>query len=698
MNITLLALLLSFAAASAPAAQPPFTIRQVMSAPFATAPLAAPNGARLAWLENSEGKRNIWVAEAPDWTGRRITSFDRDDGQEIDELAWAPDGSYLLFARGGDFENGGDNPNPDWTPTKLEQAIWSVGLDRTPARRLTEGHAPTISPRGDIVAFLRGGQIFFMKPTGENVKNVVTQKGTQSDLTWSPDGSALAFVSGRGNHRFIGLYSPAGNNLRYLDASVDRDTSPVWSPDGRQIAYLRIPTAGPVFGPGPQREGEPWSIRVADAQSGEAHQVFRAANGRGSVFQDIVAERQFFWTAGDRLVFPWERTGWLHLYSVPVAGGTAAELTPGDGEVEHVALSHDAKTVYFSANFRDIDRRHLWSVAAHGGDSPKELTPGEDIEWKPEPVADGSALAFLVSSYNQRAHAVLRTADGKLKPLGTGAAPAGFPAGSLVKPQAVLLTAADGLQIHGQLFLPPPDSRMRHPALVFFHGGSRRQMLLGFHYMYYYSNAYSLNEYFASRGYVVLSVNYRSGIGYGLNFREALNYGAHGGSEFNDVIGAGLYLKSRPDVDPDRIGVWGGSYGGYLTAMALSRASDLFKAGVDFHGVHDWSAWRAYPAISEGDPKQRQQRTEALRLAFDSSPMSSIDGWKSPVLLIHGDDDRNVSFSQTVMLVEALRRRNVEFEELIFPNEIHDFLKHADWVKAYEASADFFARKLTPRQ
>jgi dipeptidyl aminopeptidase/acylaminoacyl peptidase len=132
--------------------------------------------------------------------------------------------------------------------------------------------------------------------------------------------------------------------------------------------------------------------------------------------------------------------------------------------------------------------------------------------------------------------------------------------------------------------------------------------------------------------------------------------------------------------------------------MALSRASDLFQAGVDFHGVHDWSAWRNYPAISEGDPKQREARTEALRLAFDSSPMSSIDGWKSPVLLIHGDDDRNVSFSQTVMLAEALRRRNVEFEQLIFPNEIHDFLKHADWVRAYEASADFFARKLAPRR
>ncbi|HMJ61347.1 MAG TPA: prolyl oligopeptidase family serine peptidase, partial [Bryobacteraceae bacterium] len=422
--------------------------------------------------------------------------------------------------------------------------------------------------------------------------------------------------------------------------------------------------------------------------------VFRAVNGVGSVFHDIVTDRQLFWAADDRLVFPWERTGWLHLYSVPLAGGAAVELTPGEGEVEHVTLSRDAKTVYFSANFRDIDRRHLWSVAARGGESPKELTSGENIEWSPEPLADGSAIAFLTSSYNQRAHAALAT-RGTIKSL-TATAPSSFPADSLVKPQAVRITAADGLEIHGQLFLPPPDGRTRHPALVFFHGGSRRQMLLGFHYMYYYSNSYSLNQYLANQGYVVLSVNYRSGIGYGLNFREALNYGARGGSEYNDVMGAGLYLKARPDVDAERIGIWGGSYGGYLTAMGLSRASDLFKAGVDFHGVHDWSAWRDYPAIAEGDPKQRQERVEALRLAFDSSPMSSIDGWKSPVLLIHGDDDRNVSFSQTVMLAEALRKRHVEFEELIFPNEIHDFLKHGDWVKAYEASADFFARKLSP--
>jgi dipeptidyl aminopeptidase/acylaminoacyl peptidase len=228
--------------------------------------------------------------------------------------------------------------------------------------------------------------------------------------------------------------------------------------------------------------------------------------------------------------------------------------------------------------------------------------------------------------------------------------------------------------------------------VLFFHGGSRRQMLLGFHYRGYYHNAYALNQYLASRGYVVLSVNYRSGIGYGMEFREALNYGARGASEFNDVMGAGLYLASRPEVDRARIGLWGGSYGGYLTALGLARASDLFAAGVDLHGVHDWNQ-----VIRNFVPAyQAEQRVEVARLAFESSPMASLDTWRSPVLVIHGDDDRNVPFSETVGLVERLRARGVEVEQLIFPDEVHGFLLHRNWIAAYEATAEFFDRKLRP--
>jgi dipeptidyl aminopeptidase/acylaminoacyl peptidase len=151
-------------------------------------------------------------------------------------------------------------------------------------------------------------------------------------------------------------------------------------------------------------------------------------------------------------------------------------------------------------------------------------------------------------------------------------------------------------------------------------------------------------------------------------------------------------LKNRPDVDGKRIGLWGGSYGGYLTALGLARASDLFAVGVDFHGVHDWNNV-IHNFVNAYDPNKD---TNAARIAFESSPLASVSTWRSPVLLIHGDDDRNVPFHETVLLVEALRKQGVPFEQLIFPDEIHGFLTQRRWIEAYEASARFMDKYLNP--
>jgi dipeptidyl aminopeptidase/acylaminoacyl peptidase len=328
-------------------------------------------------------------------------------------------------------------------------------------------------------------------------------------------------------------------------------------------------------------------------------------------------------------------------------------------------------------------------VAVTGG-TPTALTRGTGVEWMPAPVSD-STVAFLRSDAKTAAHAAI-VHDGAARPLAPETMPAEFPAAQLVEPEAVTITATDGLSIPAQLFRPR-DLRAgeKRPAVLFFHGGSRRQMLLGWHHMSYYHSTYAMNQYLASRGYLVLSVNYRSGTGYGLNFREALNYGATGASEFNDVLGAGLYMKNRPDVDPNRIGVYGGSYGGYLTAHALARASDLFAAGVDIHGVHDWNVGiRTFiPSYNPGPEIERRN--------FDASPLAFVAGWRSPVLLIHGDDDRNVSFAETVTLAEALRKQGVRFEQLVLPDEIHGFLRHESWLKVFGAAADFFDRYLRGR-
>jgi dipeptidyl aminopeptidase/acylaminoacyl peptidase len=513
-------------------------------------------------------------------------------------------------------------------------------------------------------------------------------RGDASSLRLSPDGSLLAFISARGDHSFCGLYDFGSKSVRWMSPSVDVDAEPVFSPDGKSIAFLREPSTREPFAFGPKRAGEPWSIRVADVATGQGRVVFQAEPGRGSVFSEVTAPNRILWTSTGHIVFPWERDGWKHLYSIASTGeGGPRLLTHGAFEVEHVALSPDGKEVIFSSNSDDIDRRHLFRVAAAGG-PVNAITSGKGIEWSPAISSDGKAIAYLRSDAKLPARAAIQVAFGSPRDL----VPFEFPSDALVEPQPVVFSAADGMRIRGQLFVGGngTSNGARKPAVIFFHGGSRRQMLLGWHYMSYYHNAYALNQYLASRGYIVLSVNYRSGTGYGMEFREAVNYGATGASEFSDVLGAGLYLQSRTDVDPARIGLWGGSYGGYLTALGLARASNLFAAGVDIHGVHDWNV-----VIRNFVPTYNAEAQAGVaKLAFESSPLAHMKGWRSPVLLIHGDDDRNVPFSESVALAEALRKQGVEFEQVVFPDEIHGFLRHARWVEAFRAAAGFLDRKL----
>jgi len=271
-----------------------------------------------------------------------------------------------------------------------------------------------------------------------------------------------------------------------------------------------------------------------------------------------------------------------------------------------------------------------------------------------------------------------------------------FPLGQLVEPRQVVFETADDWQIHGQLFVPEGlSSGADAPAVIFMHGGSRRQMLLGWHNRGYYHGAYAFNQYLVAKGYVVLSVNYRSGIGYGVDFREPPEYGWRGASEYQDIVAAGRYLQSLSEVDPERIGLWGGSYGGYLTAMGLARDSDLFKAGVDLHGVHDWSEQLRWYGRGQIEGPSEAERERTRQLAFRSSPVADIETWTSPVLIIHGDDDRNVPFEASIDLVTRLRQKgDIHFEEIYFIDDVHGFLRHENWLTVFRAAGDFFDRFL----
>ena len=585
-------------------------------------------------------------------------------------------------------------------------------------------------------------------------KPFISAWGTNTDPIWSPDGSKIAFTSNRVDHGFIAVYDMATRTMKYLAPTVDHDTNPVWSADSKTIVFVRRP--GTPFGQQTQAGagglGLPAGPAAAAAQARAGGAGARGGGGRGEsvipnagtpglmtsafpggytvslwsanvatgdgreVWHPAPGDRRFnninnLRLAGSHVIFPfpvagggrgggrgaitpdtpvqapqtpideWDRYDTL---DISAQNATPVLLTTTDGLIEDqtdVAVAPDGRTIFYCTNAGDIERRHIWSVPAAGG-TPTQVTTGTGIETYPAPLASGRGLATLSASWDMPMSLGLWTTSSE----GAKAAPPtivfptsrpGFPKAAHVEPQIVLTQPADhAFEIHNQLFLPKDiKPGERRPAMVFVHGGPVRQMLLGYHYRYVYHQFYGMNEWLAAHGYVVLSINYRSGIGYGRSFRQAPNTEARGNSEYQDVVAGAEYLKSRADVDPRHIGIYGLSYGGLLTSQALARNSDLFSAGIDYAGVHLYG--------SSLDPKD---------LSYQSSAISSVDKWTSPVLIIQGDDDRNVNFAQSVGLVQLLRQRNVYTEVLVLPDDVHDSLMYSRWIELLNRMDQFLTK------
>ncbi|MBI3568015.1 MAG: S9 family peptidase [Gemmatimonadetes bacterium] len=658
----------------------------------------APN--RAGWIANpghdpAGGDRAIWAVRTSGGPSWRVA--------EGAAPALSPDGKWVLYAKDGQIYRGrvvGDGPK--------------TAMDT--------------------------GGVPYIKEWGRN-----------GNPRWSPDGSKVLFTSERENHALVLVYDVKSRKVTYLAPSVDCDASPTWSPDGKQVAFLRRPGVpyglqsqpggggigfpqgaaynpnasaagrggfgggfaaggcgfggGRGFGGGPGAAPAPagrggrgadtsgvrrspgfysatftggytLSLMIADATTGVAKEVWH--NAPGDKLYTMINNIQ--WT-GDRLVFPLTpaEDEFERYYSMPANGGSdPVQITTTNGLIENpqmVALSPDGQTFYYATNAGDIEHRHIWAVPVAGG-TPRQLSTGAGIEVFPAPLASGKQLAVLYYDARTPASVALVAVSGGAPKTVFPTLSKGFPTAAHVTPEIVLTKAADGLEIHNQLFLPadlkPGEKR---PAMIFVHGGPVRQMLPAYHYMQFYHWAYAYNQWLASQGYIVLSINYRSGIGYGRSFRNAPNTNMRGNSEYQDVLAGAKYLQGRADVDVTRMGIWGLSYGGLLTSEALARNSDIFVAGADLAGVHQYG-----PVLDTNN------------LAFRSSAIGAIDGWKSPVYLVHGDDDRNVDFGQTVGLVQLLRARGIYYELKVIPDDQHESMIHKNWVDTFDAMGAFFKR------
>jgi dipeptidyl aminopeptidase/acylaminoacyl peptidase len=710
MKIRYFAFLGLVAATNVSAAPPSFTMAQVLDYPFISELAANEQGGHIAFVRNLHGARNVWIADAPSYAPRQVTQYKNDDGQEITQLTFAPDGKTLLYVRGGDHDANwpapGDlAPDPNSAADQPKVTIWLAPAAGGAPVKIAEGDAPRISSRGQL-AYVAEHQVWTVALDGKaKPVKLFFDHGKDSDLQWSPDGSRLAFVSGREDHALIGVYHVKDRSLSWPAPSTDKASYPRWSPDGKKIAFVRRPGDGGPPKPILIQTPDPWSIWVADAATGDGRLVWQGPETLPGSYPETPGGANLHWADGNRLVFLTELDDWPHLYSIPAdGGGKPLLLTPGAFMVEDVVESRDRRFLIYSANTGatkdDGERRHIFRVSVNAP-APIAITSGAGLEVKPV-LGDDAHVAFIDADA-QTPHGIgLAGADGKSRrELSSGGLPPDFPRAALVTPKAVSFRAADGLTIHGQLFASD-DGAGSKPGVIFVHGGPPRQMLLGWHYMDYYANGYAVNQYLAAHGFVVLTVNYRLGIGYGHAFQHPDHAGAAGAAEYKDVQAGAKFLQAQKGVDPKRIGIWGGSYGGYLTGLALARNSDVFKAGVDLMGVHDWSRTLGEdfgPTVAAGMQGGRYEKGDfekALKVAFEASPVADVAHWKSPVLLIQGDDDRNVQFQQTVDLAARLRARHLPYEELVLPNEIHGFLRWSSWARADMATADFLSKELQP--
>ena len=721
----------------------PFTLQQVLNYPFVNHLVVDDSGDRIAWVQTLHGVRNVWVAEAPTFAPRQVTQNTQDDGLELTQLMFSPDGSRVIYVRGGDHEQNWPPPNhlppnPTLSTEQPTVGIWSASSKGGEAAKLVDGDGPAISARG-ILAFLREGQVWSIrleggkpamegpaKPAAANLtgsaadgarepERLFSDRGHDGSLQWSPDGTRLAFISDRTDHALVGIFNSKEMPLTFLAPSTYFDDSPRWSADGKTIAFVRSPGDGGRPLVPLSTTPQPWSIWVADTVSGVGHIVWQSPHTPEGSLPELEGQANLRWAGANRLVFLAELDNWPHLYSIATSGGAPILLTPGAFMVEDVLESRDQRYLVYCANTGkepgDEDRRHVFYVPVDRAEA-RAVTSGPSIETSPVFV-NGDRVAFIASDARHPTDVETASLKGGTRtPLDPGALPADFPANRLVVPRQIRFKAADGVELHGQLFVRDgvgegvsafgsTRGAASLPGVIFVHGGPARQMYLGWHNREVYSDHYAVNQYLASRGFAVLSVNYRLGIGYGRAFQHPQAAGPNGASEYQDVMAGVAALEARPTgvvVDPRRLGIWGSSYGGFLTTLALARNSDVFKTGVDIYGVTDWSAFIALYFPPAGQRFDTDYREKAFKTAWLSSPLADMAHWQSPILVIHGDDDRNVLFQQSADLTAQLESRQIPHEELVLPNETHSFMLYRSRLSADTRAVEWFERQLAPER
>jgi dipeptidyl aminopeptidase/acylaminoacyl peptidase len=644
-----------------------------------------------AWLTRQGEDSKLMFARAPEFRPVKLFAQTDVEGQPITSIATSPNGRFVAFQTGVPFGGSGDAFNPADLIETPKVILWLVPTTAgAKPLKIGPGSSPSFSPDGKRMLYRQGRDLWSVNLTNLSEKpSVLVPGGVGSGQpVWTKDGKTLIFVQDRGGWSFIGRYTPGDDRVQWLVTGPHRLSSPVLSPDGRTLAYFRWPAREHTISYD-LTENEPFAIQTVDLATGQVRTLHEARGKAGSRSSDD-PEGHLRWGDDRNIVFRSEEDGWARLYAIARSGGATRPLTPTNCEVAESELA-GPDTLFVIHNCRNIDTRQLSRITVSTGQE-QPIASNDVVMGLAEAIGDGRYIAFTGS--NAQDPPLLRILDLSSERLALAERPADHGYAhrfTAPDPQVVRVKASDGGTVPAQLFLPA--TKGPHPALVYVHGGPPRQMFPAFHFASYYATDYALNRRFAELGYVVLSINFRSGTGYGRAFREAPNRAWRGASEYADVLGAGRWLAERDDVDRKKVGIWGGSYGGLLTGQALARNSDLFAAGVAIHGVFDWS-WPS-PTPGHQNPSKLFGVADADKpLAFRSSPLGAIERWRSPVLLISGDRDMNVDVLETIDLHQKLEAKGVDVRTVVLPGEAHDLIRHSSWRRTWAEIRRFLQGKL----
>jgi len=665
----------------------PLTIDQLLEIRHPSDPLWSPDGRRVAFLWDRCDVVNLYVVSA-DGAGspRPLTTFA--DGKVTDPF-WSADRSSLYFVEAGKLWNVDANGN---APTE----VWPLptgasGVTPSPDRTQVAVEVPSDD----------GGHTLVMLTLSTKASHPIAHnKGLIYSIRWSPDGRHLAFI-GDGKlipHDVSPAYS--GAKLVYRDPEfvpgrlyVVPVEEIAWAGNTR-LAY--------------ERESADFKDRVivtADIASGQEHLLHTDHEAK-------------FWSlpegeaGGEPLPSPdgkWiayisdAADDWDHLYVVAADGGEPVQLTSGRSEAWRPAWSHNSQSLAFDTSEFDHPGSRRIGIVTVGTDakrpSVRYVTPLAGTNTEPVWSPDDTKLVYQHTDWQNSAdlYTLMLSGGGPVARL-TNSMPPELDKSLLVKPQYVSFPGADGTPVPGWLFVPKSlDRTKKHAAVVWIHGDGINQNYDGWHIQRNYAVYYSFHQYLLQQGYVIFAPDYRGSIGYGAKWRSAV-YMDVGGKDAEDASRAGEYLKTLPYVDGNRIGVWGLSYGGFFTLIAVTRHPLLFRSGVDVAGVVDYTMYYNDPyhgdwtASRIGTPEQNPQ------VYANASPVSQIGELQRPLLILHGTADVNVPFIESVRLIDdALKAQKgnlITF--MMYPGEFHYFSREQVLGDAWRRVNEFFATTLSP--